>query len=187
MLTQKHHPSVRSLHGTVKKKVILKYEHTHIKHEQRLIIMCTGIFIPYIACVEDTRVYSFQQLLFEGNNKNWFCVTGQDCLTNVQYEQQNLQGQGQASGCRVHTLMCPNGLTVTGRCLTTKKETSNSQSGDCFQCCHLGGILIYQWIWTFKTGCYQSQIPQYLPTMSSSAVLPITDLLICDNSRNVSH
>ena len=75
MLTQKHHPSVRSLHGTVKKKVTLKYEHTDIKHEQRLTVMYTSIFIPYIVSVEDTRVYSVQQILFEGNNKkNWFCV-----------------------------------------------------------------------------------------------------------------
>jgi len=45
MLMQKHHPNVRLLCGTFKKKVILKYEHTYIKHEQRLIVMYTSIFI----------------------------------------------------------------------------------------------------------------------------------------------
>jgi len=32
-------------------------------------------YIHYIVCVEDTRVYSVQHILYEGNNKkNWFCV-----------------------------------------------------------------------------------------------------------------
>jgi len=57
------------------KKVNLKYEHTDIKHEQRMTVIYTSIFIPYSVCVEDTRLYSVQQILFEGNNKkNWFCV-----------------------------------------------------------------------------------------------------------------
>lgn len=76
MLTQKHDPSVRSLHGTVKKSEFeILYEHIDIKHKQRLTVIHTSIFNPYRVCVEDSRLYSVQQILFEGNNKkNWFCV-----------------------------------------------------------------------------------------------------------------
>jgi hypothetical protein len=82
----------------------------------------------YSVCVEDTRVYSVQQILFEGNNKkNWFCVwLGKTVLRTYSMSKRTFRDKARCQAAGYICSCVQKGLTVTGRCFTTEKETSSS-------------------------------------------------------------